>query len=232
MAQVNKMEYDELTLMQFVDGELDQTVAAEIEKSQLDDKELRLRIEVFKTTRRALISIKKSEEIPRHIHNLIDNFVPSKKQNLISRFVSNNPYKTSIISAILASIVTLQGAISVLVGSGTAITATQLATRGINIGPDNNMLLSKVNNSDSEFYRTGKNIISEGDLIEEQWLDALSSSSEMKQMVIELHNRSAELIIVSDFVNKHNKPCKLAQMNGHYWLACLDNKRWSLIFPK
>ncbi len=75
------MKYDDLTLMQFVDGELEESLAAEIEKAQLNDKELQSRLEVFKTTREALISVYAKEEIPAHINNLIDNFVPEKKQN-------------------------------------------------------------------------------------------------------------------------------------------------------
>ena len=130
------MKYDDLTLMQFIDGELEESLAAEIEKAQLNDKELQSRLEVFKTTREALISVYAKEEIPAHINNLIDNFVPEKKQNRLTRLVKKNPYKTSIFSAILASIITLQGTIGIL--TGTAITTTQLA-RGVNIAADNNV---------------------------------------------------------------------------------------------
>ena len=147
------MKYDDLTLMQFIDGELEESLAAEIEKAQLNDKELQSRLEVFKTTREALISVYAKEEIPAHINNLIDNFVPEKKQNRLTRLVKKNPYKTSIFSAILASIITLQGAIGIL--TGTTITTTQLA-KGINIGPDNNALLMNVNNVNNEVFQAAK----------------------------------------------------------------------------
>ena len=147
------MKYDDLTLMQFVDGELEESLAAEIEKAQLNDKELQSRLEVFKTTREALISVYAKEEIPAHINNLIDNFVPEKKQNRLTRLVKQNPYKTSIFSAILASIITLQAPLGILTGTTMTI---QLVTRGVNIEPDNNVLLMNVNNVNTEVFEAAK----------------------------------------------------------------------------
>ena len=81
MDPVNTMKYDELTLMQFADGELDESLTAEIEAARIHDKELQSYLEVYETTRSALISVHENEEIPSHINHLIDNFVPEKKQN-------------------------------------------------------------------------------------------------------------------------------------------------------
>ena len=147
------MKYDDLTLMQFVDGELEESLAAEIEKALLNDKELQSRMEVYKTTREALISVYAKEEIPAHINDLIDNFVPEKKQNRLTRLVKKNPYKTSIFSAILASIITLQGTIATL--TGTTIATTQLA-KGVNMDPNNNTFLLNVNNDSTEVFKAAK----------------------------------------------------------------------------
>ena len=147
------MKYDDLTLMQFIDGELEESLAAEIEKALLHDKELQSRLEVYKTTREALISVYAKEEIPAHINDLIDNFVPEKKQNRLTRLVKKNPFKTSIFSAILASIITLQAPLGIL--TGTTMT-TQLVTRGVNIEPDNNVLLMNVNNVNTEVFEASK----------------------------------------------------------------------------
>ena len=148
------MKYDDLTLMQFVDGELEESLAAEIEKALLNDKELQSRMEVYKTTREALISVYAKEEIPAHINDLIDNFVPEKKQNRLTRLVKKNPYKTSIFSAILASIITLQGTIATL--TGTTIATTQLATRSVNIEPNINTFLMNVDNDNTQVYKAAK----------------------------------------------------------------------------
>ena len=153
MDPVNTMKYDELTLMQFADGELDESLTAEIENARLHDKELQSYLEVYETTRSALISVNENEKIPSHINHLIDNFVPEKKQNWLTRLVKKNPYKTSIFSAILASIITLQAPLGIL--TGTTMT-TQLVTRGVNIEPDNNVLLMNVNNVNTEVFEAAK----------------------------------------------------------------------------
>ena len=142
MDPVNTMKYDELTLMQFADGELDESLTAEIEAARIHDKELQSYLEVYEITRSALISVHENEEIPSHINHLIDNFVPEKKQNWLIRLVRKNPFKTSIFSAILASIITLQGTIVTL--TGTAIVPAQM-TRAVNIGSDNNKFLLNIN---------------------------------------------------------------------------------------
>ena len=147
------MKYDELTLMQFADGELDESLTAEIENARLHDKELQSYLEVYEETRSALIRSSANETVPSHIHDLIDSFSPVKKQNWLTRLVKRKPYKTSIFSAILASIITLQGTIVTL--TGTAIVPAQLA-KGINIGPDNNALLMNVNNVNNEVFEAAK----------------------------------------------------------------------------
>jgi len=221
------MKYDDLTLMQFVDGELEESLAAEIEKAQLNDKELQSRLEVFKTTREALISVYAKEEIPAHINNLIDNFVPEKKQNRLTRLVKKNPYKTSIFSAILASIITLQGTIATL--TGTTIATTQLATRGVNIDPNINTFLLNVDNDNTEVFKAAKSespaasvnasyayssfkcdsghikigtrcIIKSSYLeeIDRQISKALSNNPEINEVIIQLGDESIILKILSD----------------------------------
>ena len=195
------MKYDDLTLMQFVDGELEESLAAEIEKAQLNDKELQSRLEVFKTTREALISVYAKEEIPAHINNLIDNFVPEKKQNRLTRLVKKNPFKTSIFSAILASIITLQIPLGIL--TGTAMTP-QLMARGVNIEPDNNVLLMNVNNVNTEVFEAAKSesntsnayrIPANAEEIGRQLLKALSINPETKEVIIQLEDENIIFIV-------------------------------------
>jgi len=122
------MKYDDLTLMKFADGELESSLAKEIEIEILDDEELRARLEVFTSTtadkiRRAYeygqmlreknldISTSKrdeNEEIPGHIIDLIDNFKPSIKQRreaLIYNIKTKYKARTAVISTILATLI-------------------------------------------------------------------------------------------------------------------------------
>jgi len=247
METTNTFKYDDITLMQYVDGELDKPSSLGVEKALQTDKVLQSRLEELDTTRKALISLKQSNEIPQHINSLIDNYAPTKKQNYISRLVKKYPFKTSIISAILASLVTLQGAISVLVGGGAALTATQLATRGVNIEPDKNLFLDMVGHTDSQFiataksntfataksntFATAKSNTFDSEIIEMKFVQELSFNPTMKEMVIKLPSRSTHLSIAEEFVNQKNKPCKLAQVDGNYLLACRDGEHWSLVYP-
>ena len=201
MDPVNTMKYDELTLMKFTDGELDESLTAEIEAARIHDKELQSYLEVYETTRSALISVHENEEIPSHINHLIDNFVPEKKQNWLTRLVKKNPYKTSIFSAILASIITLQAPLGIL--TGTTMT-TQLVTRGVNIEPDNNVLLMNVNNVNNEVFEAAKSessptsafgVPAKAEEIGRQLLKALSINPETKEVIIQLEDENIIFIV-------------------------------------
>ena len=201
MDPVNTMKYDELTLMQFADGELDESLTAEIEAARIHDKELQSYLEVYETTRSALISVNENEEIPSHINHLIDNFVPEKKQNWLTRLVKKNPFKTSIFSAILASIITLQVPLGIL--TGTTMT-TQLVTRGVNIEPDNNVLLMNVNNVNNEVFEASKSesstssayrVPANAEEIGRQLLKALSINPETKEVIIQLEDENIIFIV-------------------------------------
>jgi len=200
MDPVNTMKYDELTLMQFADGELDESLTAEIEAARLHDKELQSYLEVYETTRSALISVNENEEIPSHINHLIDNFVPEKKQNWLTRLVKKNPFKTSIFSAILASIITFQGTIL----TGTAV--TQLATQGVNIDPNNTFLL-KVNNVNTEVFEAAKSesstssgygVPANAEEIGRQILKALSNNPETQDVIIQLEDENIIFIVTDE----------------------------------
>ena len=201
MDPVNTMKYDELTLMQFADGELDESLTAEIEAARIHDKELQSYLEVYETTRSALISVHENEEIPSHINHLIDNFVPEKKQNWLTRLVKKNPFKTSIFSAILASIITLQVPLGILTGT---TMVPQLIAQGANIKPNNNVLLMNVNNVNNEVFEASKSesstssayrVPANAEEIGRQLLKALSINPETKEVIIQLEDENIIFIV-------------------------------------
>ena len=63
-------KYDDITLMQYADGELDDSTRLSLEKDLSDDKELQDRLAVFALTRDDLIRTK--VKLPKHIEDLID----------------------------------------------------------------------------------------------------------------------------------------------------------------
>jgi len=211
------MKYDELTLMQFADGELDEALMAEIESARKTDKELQGYLEVYETTRNALIESTKEEIIPSHINDLIDNFSPTKKQNWVTKIVKNNPFKTSIFSSILAALVTWQG---ILLGTGGAITATQLATRGIEITPDINNMIQNAS-STSAVYKAASsvNMISKK-LIEIKLNDALLDDPNISKVILKLGNTFETLNIIASFNDVDGNNCKVAQIDDQHLIVC------------
>jgi hypothetical protein len=63
-------KYDDITLMQYADGELNKSARLRLEKDLLNNKELQDRLAVFALTRDDLIDTKL--KLPKHIEDLID----------------------------------------------------------------------------------------------------------------------------------------------------------------
>jgi len=217
MDPMNTMKYDELTLMQFADGELDESLTAEIENARLYDKELQAYLEVFETTRNALVESSQEEVIPSHINNLIDGFSPTKKQSWLTQAVKNNPFKSSIFSAALASLVTWQG---IFLGAGGAITATQFATRGIQINPDIDNAFQSNDDTSSQSRAASMNNTASNDLIEKELTRTLLESPSASSIVIKLDKSFITLIILGDFVGVDGNNCKIMQLDDQYLIAC------------
>ena len=217
------MKYDELTLMQFVDGELDEALTAEIESARANDKELQAYLEVFETTRSALIE-SRQEEIPSHISDMIDNYSPVKKQNWLASIIKNNPFKSSIFSAILASLVTFQG---VLVSTGGMFTATQVATRGFQPAPDINAFIRNVTEEQSVFRAASSiNKISKTQ-IEEGVNKVLSVNPNASQVIIKVGNNISTLNFLERFTDADGNNCKVGQIDDQFIIICKsDDSQW------
>jgi len=202
------MKYDELTLMKFVDGELDQSLADEIENARLKDEELQAYIEVYESTRSALIDSSQEETIPSHISDMIDNFSPVKKQNWLTKVITNNPFKTSIFSAILASFLTFQG---LLIATGGMFTASQLATRGIEAAPEvESKALMRVNT---------ENILNLG-IVEDEINNALSINQNIKSVLIKIDDDLKTLYFLERFTDNQGNNCKVAQIDDQFLIIC------------
>ena len=221
------MKYDELTLMKFADGELDEVLTAEIESARLNDKELQAYLEVFETTRNALIESTREEVIPDHINNIIDKFSPTKKQNWLAKTIKNNPFKASIISAVLASIVTIQGTFSVLVATGGIFTAAQLATRGIEVTPDINEIIQNATDEKSDFPAASVVSVISKSQIEKEINKALSVNQNVSSIVIKAGSSIKTLNLLERFTDKDGNNCKVGQIDDQYLIICkADYSDW------
>ena len=222
---MNTMKYDELTLMQFADGELDEGLTAEIESARLQDKELQAYLEVFETTRSALVESSQEETIPSHINDLIDNFSSAKKQNWLAEVVKNNPFK-SLFSTALASIIAMQ---AVLLGLGGAITATQFATTGVQIIPDINNIFPNNDNTTGQFTAATFKNTAPTKLIEKELNRALLENPSASSIVIKYGQSVTTLNILGDFVGAGGDNCKITQLDEQYLIACNSaNMGWTI----
>jgi hypothetical protein len=218
------MKYDELTLMQFADGELDEALTAEIESARANDEELQAYLEVYETTRSAMIESNQEEAIPSHISDLIDNFSPVKKQNRLANLVKNNPFKSSIFSAILASLVTFQG---VLVGTGGMITATQFSTRGFQPSPDINRIIQNVTDEESAFRAASFDKKISKSQIEDEINKTLSVNQNASQVIIKVGANILTLNFLEDFTDADGNNCKVGQIDDQFLIICIsDDSQW------
>lgn len=222
---MNTMKYDELTLMQFADGELDEGLTAEIESARLQDKELQAYLEVFETTRSALVESSQEETIPSHINDLIDNFSSAKKQSWLAEVVKNNPFK-SLFSTALASIIAMQ---AVLLGLGGAITATQFATTGVQIIPDINNIFPNNDNTTGQFSAASFKNTAPTKLIEKELNRAFLENPSASSVVIKYGESFKTLNILGDFVGAGGDNCKITQLDEQYLIACNNaNTGWKI----
>ena len=222
---MNTMKYDELTLMQFADGELDEGLTAEIESARLQDKELQAYLEVFETTRSALVESSQEETIPSHINDLIDNFSSAKKQSWLAEVVKNNPFK-SLFSTALASIIAMQG---VLLGLGGTITATQFATTGVQIIPDINNIFPDDDNTTGQFTAASFKNTAPTKLIDKELNRVLLENPSASSVVIKYGESVTTLNILGDFVGAGGDNCKITQLDEQYLIACNNpNTGWKI----
>ena len=217
------MKYDELRLMQFVDGELDEVSMAAIEAARVEDKELNAYLEVYESTRSALIE-SNQEKIPSHISEMIDNYSPVKKQNWLASIIKNNPFKSSIFSAILAALVTFQG---VLVSTGGMITASQFATRGFQPVPDINGIIQNVTDEESVFRAASSVKKISKSQIEEEVNKVLSVNQNASQVIIKDGTNISTLSFLERFTDTDGNNCKVGQIDDQFLILCKsDDSQW------
>ena len=155
---------------------------------------------------------------------MIDNYSPVKKQNWLASIIKNNPFKSSIFSAILASLVTFQG---VLVSTGGMFTATQFATRGFQPAPDINGIIQNVTDEQSVFRAASSiNKISKSQ-IEEEVNKLLSVNQNASQVILKVGNNISTLNFLERFTDADGNNCKVGQIDEQFIILCKsDDSQW------
>lgn len=217
------MKYDELTLMQYVDGELNESKSAEIKKALINDKEIQSFVEIYQTTRSALIASTQEDTVPDHIIDLIDNYSSEKKENLIVRLVKKNPFKTSVFSAILASLVSMQGTIAIL-GPGSAM---QLAGLQLGDPQDITNIIQNIDSTDKVYKAASfSNELSEN-IISEEFMRALSENPDATQLEFKSSKKVFVSKIKGGFTDENGNNCKSTYIQNRLAIACeIEKSKW------
>ena len=212
------MNYDDMTLMMYADGELGTKMAEQLKKDLLVDPQLQERLKVFTVTREALIKTKQAKT-PEDIIALIDNYgqvltqndtvVPLTKKSSptqVTDQASNyrSPSWKNSKLAIAASLIigTLFGAqgLPLLM---TSMAPQMIAARGI----------------DADKIQRGSFIL----------LESLATDPTENSIDFLYAGETVTIKTVASFTNTKGKQCKLSQLDNDYMIACLEeNNSWAI----
>jgi hypothetical protein len=234
------MEYDDITLMMYADGELDKETSDQLKIDLLTDPILKKRLHVFTSTREALLNTvnKNDRSIPDHIINLIDSHSPNKNEPVTpfksrSTLSNSSKNKRKIFSwntsnLALAASLTL----GVIIGSKglpflmtDSETEFNFSTRGYqsvkhlsDIKPTEPPTL--LPNFSSDKYK----------IVIYTLLESLSTNPTKKIITVQAGTEQVTIKILSNFINQENKQCKLAEFNKKYLITCLSNEgKWTIL---
>ena len=212
------MNYDDMTLMMYADGELDTQTAEQLKKDLLVDPQLQERLKVFTVTREALIKTKPAKT-PEDIIALIDNYGQAPAQNdpvvpltkkssptQVTDQASNSkspswkPSKLAIAASLIIG--TLFGAqgLPLLM---TLMTPQMIAVRG----------------NDADKVQRGSFIL----------LESLATDPTENSIDFLYAGETVTIKTVASFTNTKGKQCKLSQLDNDYMIACLEeNNSWAI----
>ena len=234
------MEYNDITLMMYADGELDKDTSDQLKKDLLTDPILKKRLHVFTSTREALLKTvnKRDSSIPDHIINLIDSHSSNKNESVIpfksrSALSNSNENKRKFFSwntsniALAASltlgiIIGSKGLPLLMTDSETELNFSTRGYQSVKHLPDlkPNEPLALLPNTSSDNYK----------IVIFTLLDSLSTDPTKKIITVQAGTEQVTIKILSNFINQENKQCKLAEFNKKYLITCLSNEgKWTIM---
>ncbi len=234
------MEYNDITLMMYADGELDKEASDLLKKDLLTDPILKKRLHVFTSTREALLKTvnKRDSSIPDHIINLIDSHssnknesvTPFKSRSTLSnssknkrKFFSWNTSNLALAASLtLGVIIGSKGLPFLMTDSETKLNFSTKEYQSVKHLPDlnPNEPLALLPNISSDNYK----------IVIFTLLDSLSTDPTKKIITVQTDTEQVTIKILSNFLNQENKQCKLAEFNKKYLITCINNDgNWTAI---
>jgi len=201
------IKYDDLTLMQYADGELDNITYQQLKIDLEDNQELQNRLSVFTVTREMLIAT--NSKIPKHIEELIDKQDSPKEDNKIIHFFKDYPLQSLAASVMFGLLLGSQG------------------IKNLYTSPYNDTLINRpigeYQSISKELpvkpHKTLKTIQRNPNNVALKLITALSKNPNVKQIPF---NSKESIEIIAEFKNANNQTCKLAQTENLYLIACIN----------
>jgi hypothetical protein len=228
-------KYDDITLMQYADGELDDSTRLRLEKDLANNKELQGRLAIFALTRDDLISTK--SKLPKHIEDLIDEQdrisddgriirfpdtqTPDHHDNKVVGFFKKYPVQSLAASVMFGLLIGSQGMKSLYTSpyNDVLIKEYQSVSKPVVVEvPAQVRSLTKITKRSQNDFNIG-----------EIRLLLLTLNKDQNTKYIPASKNNQAIKIVSEFTNIDGQQCKLAETNITYLVACLDKSgNWSV----
>ena len=239
-------KYDDITLMQYADGELGDSARLRLEKDLVNNKDLQDRLAVFALTRDDLISTK--AKLPKHIEDLIDEqdrisnddkvtrFSPSEKHSELATSTTSQDntamvfFKKHPLQSIAASVM-----FGLLIG--------YQGMSGMGASPYNDVLINRpigeyqsISNQQEIFNKSSETIALQKHLTyksadyDKAVIRLLKSLNRNKKAShIPASNNNKAINILFTFKNTANQECKLAETSDSYIIACINSSgKWTI----
>ena len=241
-------KYDDITLMQYADGELDDSERLSLDKDLINNKELQDRLAVFALTRDDLVNTKMKP--PKHIEDLIDEQdrisgdekiirfsdtqtadldstenVAVKHDNVVVGFFKDYPVQSLAASVMFGLLIGSQGMKSLYTSpySDVLINRPISEYQSISHKQEEFVSLSEVVILQKHLPSKSKNLNN----TVKRLLHALNKDKSIRH--IPASKKGSPINIVSEFTNTNKELCKVAEVNNAYLVACINASGiWSI----
>ena len=212
------MNYDDMTLMMYADGELDTQTAEQLKKDLLVDPQLQERLKVFTITREALIKTKPAKT-PEDIIALIDNYgqAPAQNDPVVPLTKKSSPTQVTDQPSDFKSPSWKRSklAIAASLAIGTLFGAQGLPLLMTSMSPQ----MIAVRGNDADKIQRGSFIL----------LESLATDPTENTIDFLYAGETFTIKTVTSFTNAEGKQCKLSQLDDDYIVACLEeNNNWTI----
>jgi hypothetical protein len=242
-------KYDDVILMQYADGELDDSTRLRLEKDLANNKELQGRLAIFALTRDDLISTK--SKLPKHIEDLIDEqdrisgdekitrFASSiqhpssttnvaiEQDNMVIGFFKNYPIQSLVASVMFGLLIGSQG----MKGLYTSPYSDTLINRPISEYRSVSKDMESLDQAQPIIRELPPRIKDGSNNTAIRLLKALNRNKDIKNISTSKDGQSIK--IISEFKNTNNQKCKLTEIDRTYLVACKNKSgNWSIYQTK